>query len=451
MTLGTRLWVLGAALPVAVMAAVLVGADQLFHLALTGALDRALLAQAAIESVSLFDGPEQRPHLHMASSPLEESVRPFAPEGTLFGPDGKELVRYPPRSHAKEVLVPDPPGAAPQLTTVEVDGTRVRRLLVALRGVDGESYALRLTASMALIDASTNTFHLLAGLSTLAAGALLVLAQLWQGRRLRGRLAALTTHLEAVRAGDLEQTLAPELEHDEVSELRGVLAGATTALQRAREAQERLLADAAHELRTPLTLMRTRLDLALRRERPPEELKAALRDTREEVERLAILATRLLDTVAVGRGDLHRGPTDLVALAVLAADAVRATVLDRGVRLRLDTPDSASASVDASSVRQAIDNLLSNALKYAPAGSEVVLRVTREGPWWVVSVRDEGPGIPAPMREVLFEPFHRAAGSSSGAGLGLTIVREVARRHGGRAYIADTTPGTEVRIELPAP
>lgn len=449
MTLSTRLWVLGAALPVVVLAGVLVAADQLFHLALTTSLDRALLAQAAVESVSLFDGPAPTPHLHMARSPLVDSVQPFAPEGVLFGPDGVELVRYPPVTTAPEVEAPGVPGEPPVLTTVEVRGVNVRRLSVAVSDEHGRPYGLRLSASMALLDASTETFHWVGALSTLAAAIALVLVQLWQGRQLRVRLAGLREHLEAVRGGNLDRQLEPETAADELSELREVLGGATAALKEARLTQERLLADAAHELRTPLTLMRTSLDLALRRERSPAELKAALQDTREEVDRLTTLASRLLDTVAGGKTPLERAPTNLAALAVLVADAVRPLAAERELTVRLDVPDTATALVHAGSIRQAFDNLLSNALKFAPRQSTVVVRVAREGSTWVLSVADEGPGIPPEAREAMFEPFHRAQGPSQGAGLGLTIVREVARRHGGRAYIADVPRGTLVCIELP--
>jgi len=448
-TLSTRLWVLGAALPVVVLAGVLVVADQLFHLALTTSLDRALLAQAAVESVSLFDGPAPTPHLHMARSPLVDSVQPFAPEGVLFGPDGVELVRYPPVTTAPEVAAPGVPGEPPVLTTVEVRGVNVRRLSVAVSDEHGRPYGLRLSASMALLDASTETFHWVGAISTLAAAIALVLVQLWQGRQLRVRLAGLREHLEAVRGGDLDRQLEPETAADELSELREVLRGATAALKEARLTQERLLADAAHELRTPLTLMRTSLDLALRRERSPAELKAALEDTREEVDRLTTLASRLLDTVAGGKAPLERAPTNLAALAVLVVDAVRPLAAEREVTVRLDAPDTATALVHAGSIRQAFDNLLSNALKFAPRQSTVVVRVARQDSTWVLSVADEGPGIPSEAREVMFEPFHRAQGPSQGAGLGLTIVREVARRHGGRAYIADVPHGTQVCIELP--
>src|ERR1700712_4862814 len=129
MKLSLRFWLYGALLPVLVTAAVLFGADHLFGLALARSLDQALLTQAAVESVSLFDGPGQKPHLHMATSPLVESVRAFAPEGVLFGPDGSEVMRYPPvvsARDAKEHSRPGVPGAPPALVTAGHDSLRTR-------------------------------------------------------------------------------------------------------------------------------------------------------------------------------------------------------------------------------------------------------------------------------------------------------------------------------------
>jgi signal transduction histidine kinase len=103
-------------------------------------------------------------------------------------------------------------------------------------------------------------------------------------------------------------------------------------------------------------------------------------------------------------------------------------------------------------VRQALDNLLSNAIRFAPNGSTVTVRLENGAGGHVVSVHDDGPGIPPGEREAVFDAFHRVPGGAPAAkstGLGLTIVREVARHHGGRAYVADAPRGTTVRIELP--
>lgn len=452
MTLSARLWLWGAVLPACLLAVVLFGADRIFHTALERSLDQALLAQAAIESVSLFDGPNNEPHLHMSTSPLVDSVRPFAPEGVLFGPDGREVMRYPPpvEGTAKEIVFPSHHRDTPELSTVEHSGHRHRQLVVAVKSPGGQPYALKLEASLAQTDASTNTFHTIALGSTLATAALLLLAQGLQGRGLRRRLTALRSHLEAVHAGDLEKRLEPDREDDEVSAVHEVLGQATERLQAVRDSRERLLADAAHELRTPLSLMRTRLDLALRRERTPDELKTALSETREEVVRLAELAGRLLDTAAATRGPIVREPTDLHSLLNESVMASKPLAAQRQVTVTLEGPPALVVSAHALSIRQAVDNLLSNALKFAPDGSRVTVKLERAGEFVRLAVIDQGSGVPEAEREAIFEPFHRVRGGPPGTGLGLAIVREVARRHSGRAFVAPTPSGAEVVIEFPA-
>jgi signal transduction histidine kinase len=267
-----------------------------------------------------------------------------------------------------------------------------------------------------------------------------------QGRSLRRRLSAVSSHLEALRAGQLERRLPPDDEADELSEVRDVLGKTTEQLLLARDSRERLLANAAHELRTPLTVMRTRLDLALRRERSPEDLKVALSETREEVVRLSTLAGRLLDTAALARAPLETAPVDLIPLAKDALRAIEAS--PRGLSGTLQAPATLTVTAHAESVRQALDNLLSNAVKFAPDGSTIALTISPLESGARLAVRDSGPGIPADEREAIFEPFHRVRGGPPGTGLGLAIVREVARHHQGRAFVADTEHGAEVVLEL---
>lgn len=453
MTLTMRLWLSGAVLPVIVMASVLFVADQLATRALANALDRALLAQAAIESVSLFDGPRGEPHLHMAVSPLVESVRGFAPEGFLFGPDGAEVMRYPPSpnpSAERGQTRPGTPNAPPILTTHETPHGRARRLEVTVMSPAGEPYLLRLDASMNTLDSTQGTVHrFMIGAMTVVT-VVLVLVQLWQARSLRRRLAELSEHAEALRVGDLDHALEPERERDEVASLRALIVEATTALRLARDGKARLLADAAHELRTPLTLMRTSLDLALRRERTTAELKLALRDTRDEVDRLALLATRLLDSAALSHRSGAPERCDVVRLAREAVEAARPSTEARALRLSLEAPAELTARLRPQAVRQALDNLLSNAMRYAQ--SQIVVRVERapDGRHIALHVFDDGPGIPPEEREPVFEPFHRVQHGGAGAGLGLAIVREAAHAHRGRAYVAPSERGAHLVIELSA-
>ncbi|ATB35816.1 two-component sensor histidine kinase [Cystobacter fuscus] len=457
MTLARRLWLLGVLVPSLASLGALVVAGQLFRYDLETALDHALLTQAAVESLSvdLFEGSEKRLRLNMSMYPLLEQVRPFAPRGELFGQDGRLLMRYPPSPDDEESdtasLMPGEPELQPHLSTRPLpDGTREREAVVSVRSPQGELYALRLTASLEQVDDSVRGYHQRAfSMAALLALTLLVL-QTFLARRMAYRLSAITRHLKLLREGDFSQ--APPLDGgaDEIGQLREVLAEVTDKLRGARDAQDRLIADAAHELRTPLSLMRTRMDLALRRERGAEELRASFREARGEVERLAVLAGELLELAAVGRGEWDRKKADLVEVVSQSVEAARAEAEVRGLIIRLEAPAREELWFDPGGVRRAVDNLLTNALKFSPSGGEIHVRLWREGEWVRINVADEGPGIPFSERDSVFAPFRRLSGAKPGAGIGLAIVREVARRHGGHAWVEPSRArGAELVLELP--
>lgn len=446
MRLSTRLWLLGALVPTALMLVALLLAGQAFRAALESSLDQALLAQAAAESVSLFDRPDG-PHLHMGESPLLDTVRPFAPAGELFDDRGALVAHFPPEAHRDDAVAPALDGPPRELTTRQSELGRSRQLIVRLRSADGRPWVLKLSASMAQLDESVRTFHAVAFAVVAAVGCALLALQLVLARRLSRRLSALSVHLERVKQGRLDEPPPADAGRDEVADLRAVLADATAQLKHAQDVQDRLVADAAHELRTPLTLMRTSLDLALRRERTPEELRQALTDAREEVQRLAALSTKLLDFAAAGRGDL--APGDLRALLDEAAEAARAQAEVSGVLLDVEGPRPAPARFSATALRQAVDNLVANALRFAPRGSTVRLSLEREQAAWRVHVVDQGPGIPADHHDAVFAPFHRLD-RRGGSGLGLAIVAEVMRQHGGTAHVAPQPgPGAHLVLTLP--
>jgi signal transduction histidine kinase len=471
MRLATRMWLLGALVPTLAALLALLVAGGWFRRHLEAALDRALLAQAAVESVSLFDGPGGRVHLHMASSPLVDSVRPFAPTGDLFGPDGSLVMSYPPRLPGAATDVPHrpaqplQPGQPPRLSThTESDGARFRELVVAVAAPASASpgglYTLRLAASLDQLDRSTRVFYQTTLSLVALFGALLLALQAVQARRLGARLRGIGAHMTALREGNLDQELAPDSTRDEVGELRAVIAEATAKLSAARQGQERFLADAAHELRTPLGLMRTSLDLALRRPRSPEELRATLQEVRSEVVRLGALCQRLLDRSALAQADWDRRAADLRALVAEAAMAARAQAEERGLLIEIEGPDALAIRGHAPSLRQALDNLLSNALRFAPQGTRIVVQLARAGTNASVAVWDEGPGVPPELRPHLFSPFHRGAPRAKeagepvepvGHGLGLSIAREIATRHGGRLYLDEQAPrGARFVLELPS-
>jgi signal transduction histidine kinase len=456
--LAARLWLLGAVVPFLGTVLALLVAAEVFRVRLEAGVDDALRAQAATESVSLFDGPGGKTHLHMDASPLRRDMGRLVPAAALYGPGGERVVMMPKEAAEAWTSPVLDPALAPDhpllLDRTAPDGGRLRVLRVAVRRPEGDRYALEMAASLAPVDHDVGAFYSSALVMAAVLGAVLLALQSVLARRLSTRVKALTRHMGALREGDLDAAPPPAQGRDEIADLARVVADATERLRLAREAQDRLVGEAAHELRTPLTLMRTSIDLALRRRREAPELIAALEGTREEVDRLARLATRLLDLATAGRGKWDRAPGDLRAVAAEAAEASRAAAEEKGLLIVLEAPVPVHACFDAHGIRQALDNLLSNAIRYSPPNRTVTVSARELGAVVQLSVSDLGPGIPPADRERVFEAFERGERDErgepgrAGVGLGLAIVREVARGHSGRAYVADSERGATVVIEL---
>jgi len=443
-----RLVLFGAVLPtIALLAAVLV-AGRLFRQDQLEDLDRRLLAQAAVESVGLFDGADGRPHTHIPDSPIADLVKDFAPAAAIYDAQGQPVTH-----RATPHLVPaSVPFAGPldraRFSRATIAGIERRVLELPVRAPDGTLFTLWLGASLAPVDHTMSRFYRATAVALVALGLLLFAVQLVVARRMAARVDMMTAFLPRLRDGETD--LPEDPIRDELGALRQTIREVARRLAEARLEQDRLLASAAHELRSPLTVIRTEIDLALRRERPPEELREALRAARGEVIRLAELAGALLDLQAVRHVGFTRSDGDLAALVREAARALSGVAETAGIEVRIRADEHARARFDERAMRQAVDNLLGNALKHAPAGSVVEVAVERMHDRWLVSVADRGPGIPAEEADRVFEPFHRLTTTAPGAGLGLAIVREVVQRHGGRAFIdLSHTPGARVVLELP--
>lgn len=209
------------------------------------------------------------------------------------------------------------------------------------------------------------------------------------------------------------------------------------------ERERRFVADASHELRTPLALLLTEVELALTGPRSSDELVEALRSAEEEVRRLIALSEDLLALAGADAGQLQL-QTEPVDVAEIAADVVRrfATTADAASRSVSVVGDRAApVAGDAERLRRVVSNLVDNALRHGAGDVEV--RVVA-GSEIVVEVSDEGPGFTEER------PFERFAGSHGSAGLGLAIVDEIVRAHGGRIEIAREHERTVVRMTLPA-
>jgi len=243
---------------------------------------------------------------------------------------------------------------------------------------------------------------------------------------------------------------------DEVAALAGTMNDLLGRLQRALARQRAFVADASHELRNPLAVLQGELELAARPGRDLPELAAAVRDAKAEAERLSRLTDDLL---LLARSDedrlsLRLERTDIGALLAASAGLAGSRLAAAGLSCRVDAPSGTYADVDPDRIRQAADNLIGNALRFAPRGSVIVLTARATGPDLDIEVSDDGPGFPAGFLPRAFERFARPDGGRSrgdgGAGLGLAIVRAIAAAHGGVAT-AGNKPGGGAVVGLHLP
>jgi signal transduction histidine kinase len=244
---------------------------------------------------------------------------------------------------------------------------------------------------------------------------------------------------------------------DEVAALAGTMNDLLGRLQRALARQRAFVADASHELRTPLAVLRGELELAARPGRGLPELAAAVRNSGAEAERLARLTDDLL---LLARSDedrlsLRLQRTDVGSLLARSAGLAGSRLAAAGLTCRVDVPPGTCADVDPDRIRQAVDNLIDNALRFAPRGSVIVLAARAADGGLDIEVSDDGPGFPAGFLPHAFERFARPDSGRSrgdgGAGLGLAIVRVIAAAHGGVATAGNKPGGgAVVRLRLPS-
>ncbi|MEU4620059.1 HAMP domain-containing sensor histidine kinase [Actinoplanes sp. NPDC023801] len=282
-------------------------------------------------------------------------------------------------------------------------------------------------------------------------------------------LTAVAREATRIHAGDLTRRL-PAGTADEIGQLAAALNGmldrVQAALHERQQADERLrrfVDDAGHELRTPVTAIRGWADLYERGAVPDIEVSTAMRRIRQETERVGSLVDQLLQLASLDQPAAGRvGPDDRrnVDLAEIVRDAVldaRAVDPDRPITTDLPRTGTAPVCGDAMALHQVVANLLANIRAHTPPGTPARLHVQHQvagGDRIVLRVSDDGPGVPAEMRDKVFDRFFRADPArahrgSTGAGLGLSIVAAIVADHGGDIR-AEPGDGFTVRISLPA-
>jgi two-component system, OmpR family, sensor kinase len=349
--------------------------------------------------------------------------------------------------------------AGPVALTTAVEGEQSRLLAIPARNGGRRVIALvgiSTNVAQAAEDRASAAVWIAAPLAALAAGLaawLLTGATLGPVERMRRRLAEITEHDDGTR-------LPVPATGDEIASLAVTMNAVLDRLQRALVRQRVFVADAGHELRTPLTALKAELELAAWPGRSRQALAAAVATAAGDTERLVRLTEDLLLLARAEDGAAFLRPARINLVDVLSA-AVRSFTAQaqiREVTIELETDDRLPAVADAVRLRQAVDNLIGNAIQHAPTGSTVEVtgqnRPDGNPPGIVIEVRDHGPGFPPDFLPHAFERFRRADAARSraqgGAGLGLAIVAAIVDGHGGQVFAGNHPEGgARVRIELP--
>jgi len=298
-------------------------------------------------------------------------------------------------------------------------------------------------------------------LVVLAGGLPLVVALAGAGgymlaRRALAPIDDLASEARRITADRLHDRLSVPNDKDEIGRLAAVINDTFARLESSFAQLRRFTADASHELRTPLAVIRGIGEVGLRETRTPAEYKDAIGSMLEEVDRL----TRLVDTLLrLSYGDagtirLSRGPLDLGQLTREVTSSLAILAEERNQRLAVDAADGVSVTADRLVLREAIANVVDNAIKYSPQASTIDVRVRPGNGRASVSVADQGSGIAPEHRERIFDRFFRVdegrSRDAGGAGLGLAIARWAVEVNGGRISVEPGAKGGSIfRIVLP--
>jgi heavy metal sensor kinase len=369
--------------------------------------------------------------------------------------NGRVLYRDP-LAPAPVTAVPAVLPSRPALTSVQAPGGRWIREMTGPQDVAGARVTMRVARSEERMRGQLRSLLaiLLLGLplASLVAGAGAYLV----ARRALSPINRMATAARRITASRLGDRLPVDNPDDELGHLATVFNETFSRLQTSFDQLRRFTADASHEMRTPLTAIRTVGEVGLREPRPEAAYRDVIASMLEEADRLNRLVENLLTLARAegGAAKLVCERVDLAALAREVVDHLAVLAEEKQQAVTVDAGRAVPITADRAVLRQAIINLLDNAVKFSPVGSSIRLEVNVQPQHAVLAVHDSGPGIPPEDAERIFERFYRIEKSRSrdagGAGLGLSIARWAVEAHGGRIEVLPGAEGGSVfRILLP--
>jgi signal transduction histidine kinase len=286
---------------------------------------------------------------------------------------------------------------------------------------------------------------LIALIATFALGAYLAM-------RVQRQLSQAEAAMARVAQGDLTARLPVTGRGDDLDKISIAINASLARLASLVEAMRQVSADVAHELRTPLNRLRIRIETAADKAAAgravEDDLAAALRES-ETINQTFSALLRIAQIEGGARRD-HFAPVDLAAVMTNLAEIYAEVAADAGLDLHCQTEGLAMICGDKDLLTQAFANLIENAIRHCPAGSQIFCRVTAAQGRVVASIADTGPGIPEPERDLVLRRLYRLEKSrtTQGSGLGLSLVKAVADLHSATLGLEDAAPGLLVRLTL---
>ncbi|HSF66337.1 MAG TPA: ATP-binding protein [Nitrospiraceae bacterium] len=382
------------------------------------------------------------------------SLLVFSPEGQVLWKGAEGVAQHP--TPDDTVFERVRRGNTVFETVESSDGTPIRHLFLPLRMQSQVRYILHAEASMLIYRETLNGLVLLL---TLGSGAILLVAWAgsgWLAKKVLTSIDVLSAGAEAMSEADLGKRFTLDSPYEEFHRLTLAFNSMMDRFQRSSEIQRSFCDIAAHEMKTPLTILQGNLEVALLKARTSEEYREALINNLEQVGRLIALTRSLLTLAKFTSG---KPPVNLVPLALepMIQDLMDELTLladDRRITLSFESEPVPVVLGDAQWLKQALINLLDNALHYTPSGGTVTVRLRAASEGVDVAIEDTGHGIEPEHLPHLFERFYRTdwarAKDAGGTGLGLPIVKEIAEAHGGTISVtSQVDKGSIFTLHLP--
>jgi signal transduction histidine kinase len=274
------------------------------------------------------------------------------------------------------------------------------------------------------------------------------------GGYLRRRLRAIGSAAEAIIGGDIRRRIPARDQGDEFDQLAKLLNAMLEETERLLENLRQVTSDVAHDLRTPLTRLRNALEESAHGSINADCRKQVIVDAIGRVDEILSLFAAILRISEVESGEIRRlfTPVDVSALATELAESYAPAVREAGRSLSWTVEPGLTVTGDRELIAQAVINLLENAQRHTPPGTEIQVNLSDLGKWVRIAVADNGPGVAPSDWGLIVRRFVRLESSRTraGHGLGLNLVSAVARLHRGHLQFADNSPGLIVVIELPS-